>query len=467
MKTYKLWLEPDPLIPEFKRLRFAEVDVPVQEIIRRGIHPKSMEQDFHPSDSFGLNTLTTEILNDKGMKISGLVEFGYCENISEESSYFYGRNNFEINAKKISENTCFTDDLDYSKLIAIARRRLKETWSHRVAVNLAKKVYNEFNNLRDFLKKKDKNIKLSGYKDIDRYEINKIISLDDFEGHDKAIIACGIESPNFRKTSFIGKITTHDGYLSLIDGFDQFSIIVSEGGKENKFELTCRCRRQDNEVYIMPDIGKDGRKRRMAMEFAEKWSKNSDKYCFTVSLDTIAEMIEKPGIRISFEGIRYKGSNDCHIPDIKANGQRVERYAVGRYPTMKNTNEEIKEILQAHGVSMTGKKEELLEKLAKLSVFLYSELNDTLNNYFKNREYIKIPRIKKDKEKSFPLLEELDLGQMVLAMYIVRHLRGNTILESAHVNDTYELSDLARALIRGKIGIDGVFVEVETKQIGV
>jgi len=466
MKTYKLWFEHDPLIPEFKQLHFAEADVSVKEIIQRGIYPKSMEQDFFSSDSFGLNTFTIEILNDKRMKIPGFTEFGYCENISEVSSYFFGRNNFEMNAKKIADNICFIDDLDYPALFTLAKRRLTETWSHKVAVNLAQQVYPDFNDLRDFLKKKDKTIKLSGYKDLKKYEIHTIVSLDDFEGHDKTIIACGIQWPNFRKTDFLRKITTSDGYLSLIDGFDRFSLVISEDENEITFELTCRCRRKDNEVYIMPDIDNDERKRRMAREFAENWSNNTGKLCFTVSLDTIVDMIEKTDIRISFEGIRYTGSNDCHIPYIKANGPILERYVVGKHPTFKSTNEEIKEILQKHGVSMTGKKEKLIDKLAKRSVFLYSELNDTLNNYFIPRKFVKIPRLKDDQEKFFPLLENLDLGQMVLAMYILRHLRGNAILEAIHVNDTYELTDLARALMYGKIEVDGVFVKVENIKNG-
>jgi len=465
MKAFKLWMEPDQALPEFKRLRFAETDVSVQDIITRGIHPESMIHDFYTNESCGLNVRIMDVLNEKDMKIPGIMEFGYCTDISVVPSYYYRRDDFTVNAEKISENICFTESLDYSELITIAKRRLTDTWSHKVAVNLAKRIYHEFNHLRDFLKKKDKNIKLSGYKDLDKYQIHTIVSLQDFDGHDKAIISCGIPNPNFRKTAFIRRITTPGGYLSLTDGFDQFSIIVSEGDDECKFELTCRCRRDGDMITIMPDAGDDKRKRRMALEFAQRWSVTGT-FCFTVSLDIIAEMIETPGLQISFKGIRYKGSNDCQIPEIKVNGSRVERYAVGRYPTFQSTNEKIKGILQAYGVSMTGKKEALIEKIAKLSVFLYSEFNDTLNEYFTTRKYIKIPRLEKDREKSFPLLGNLDLGQMVLAMYIVRHLRGNVILDSTHVNDTYELIDLARALICSKIEVNGVFVRVETIEQG-
>jgi hypothetical protein len=50
---------------------------------------------------------------------------------------------------------------------------------------------------------------------------------------------------------------------------------------------------------------------------------------------------------------------------------------------------------------------------------------------------------------------------MLLAMYAVKHVRGNTILEASHVNDTFELEDLARALIGGNVSVNGVFLRIE------
>ncbi len=46
-------------------------------------------------------------------------------------------------------------------------------------------------------------------------------------------------------------------------------------------------------------------------------------------------------------------------------------------------------------------------------------------------------------------------------MYALRHMRGNTILEARHINDTFELEDMARALIKEDVTVNGVFVKVE------
>ena len=97
-------------------------------------------------------------------------------------------------------------------------------WKHEIARDLAQAVYPVFNDLRDFLKEKDKRVKLSSYKEIENYDLSTIISVDDFTGQDKAIISLAIERPNFRKASFLNKITTSDGYLSLIEQYDWFGL---------------------------------------------------------------------------------------------------------------------------------------------------------------------------------------------------------------------------------------------------
>ena len=158
MKTFILWLEPEQEIPEFKRLRFKVRDLPVQDIIQKGIHPKNMKENYSCYNNCEINDRITEILNETGLKIPELEGSGYCEDISEYSSYCYSRDDFEQNARRISNTIYFVDELDYPTLLAIAKRRLTETWSHTTVLNLAKWIYQDFNDLRDFLKSKDKNL---------------------------------------------------------------------------------------------------------------------------------------------------------------------------------------------------------------------------------------------------------------------------------------------------------------------
>lgn len=459
MKTYKLWLEPDHDIPEFKRLKCDIVDHPIQDIIRRGLHPEKLSANGRNYDSCQLNARITEIINVKEYKIIELVEAGYCDDISEYNSYYYSRDVCMENIQKISESIYFVDKLDYPTLLTIARRQLVEAWSHTTALELAQSIYHEFNDLRSFLKFKDKKLKLSGYKDISNYELDKVLSLDDFEGQDKALIANGISSRNFRNSTFLDSITTSDGYLSLKDSFDQFSINLKNNKRENNRNLTFHCKRNGDRILVMPDIDDCDEQRLIAKKFARRWGNNSSKICFHVTLDKLAEMIKRSDISISFDGTRYKDEDCTDVSSIRLNGVQVERYSVGRYLTSEDTNEAIKDLLRNHNVSMTGKKTELIKKMAGLVARLYNAYNASLDRHFQKQKYIKIPRINHTRVPALPVLQELELGQMLIAMYIIKHLRGNAILDPTHDNNTYELKDLAYALITKKINVNGIFIK--------
>jgi len=286
-----------------------------------------------------------------------------------------------------------------------------------------------------------------------------VLSLDDFEGQDKAIIAHGISSHNFRKSTFLDPITTPDGYLSLKKRFDQFSINLKNNKRENNQNLTFHCKRNKDMVLVMPDIDVCDEQRLIAKKFAKRWGNNSSRICFHVTLDKLAEMIKMSDISISFEGTRYKDEDCTDISSIRLNGAQVERYSVGRYLTSEDTNEAIKDLLRNHNISMTGKKTDLVIKMAGLAARLYNAYNASLGGHFQKQKYIKIPRINHVRVPSLPVLQELELGQTLIAMYIIKHLRGNAILDPKHDNNTYELKDLAFALITKKINVNGVFIK--------
>ena len=142
----------------------------------------------------------------------------------------------------------------------------------------------------------------------------------------------------------------------------------------------------------MPDTGRDTYKREKAETFAKKWSNGTGKYCFTVNLDIIAQMLEEPGITITFNGFRYNEKNNISPSAyMRIRGPTVKRFSIQKYPTVNSTNELIKGILAENEVSMTGKKEALIEKLVKLATDRYKALSPVLDCFFTNNTYIKIP----------------------------------------------------------------------------
>jgi hypothetical protein len=91
---------------------------------------------------------------------------------------------------------------------------------------------------------------------------------------------------------------------------------------------------------------------------------------------------------------------------------------------------------------MTGRKEELVDKLARLAVKSYETVKPRLDDCFAKRRFIRVER--GSDGQHFPLLEGYDIRHLLLTMYVMKHLRGNVILEARHENDTSDSYSTAR-----------------------
>ena len=461
MKTYRLWLDADADIPAFKRLRFEETEVPFADILGRGIHPNSMNSEISGRELDSLRKRLYELLNDPERKIPHLASLGYGADLEESKSYYY-RYDLASNLANIAEHIRFVDELDYPKLVELAVECLRRKWSHEIARDLAQAVYSDFNDLRDFLKRKDNRIKLSRYKDLDNNDLARTTTVDDFTGQDKALIACAVKEPNFRKISFLEKVTTPDGFLSLTGRFDWFGLVLREEERPSERDLYFLCEVEGKTIHVMPDPGADPVKRRKAENLARRWSGGTGAWCFSTSLDTIEKILGEPNIKLTFYGFSY-GDKNAYRPSasMQVQGPPVGRFAVQRYPTVDSTNELVKGILTGHEISMTGRKEQLIGKLVTLAAERYKALEPILDRFFTGHSYLKIHQAERKKGDPFPVLEDTPIEQLILGIFIVRHLRGNVVLEATCENAAVGVADTARALIDKKIDLDCDFIAVE------
>ena len=146
----------------------------IRDVLMGGIHPWTTNQDgtdVHPSliDAF------LQRLNDETAKVAELESFGYGHDVSAQQGYYYEKKTrFARTLGVRSERTCDSwTTLSYLQLLDIAKRRLRESWNHRTARTLAERTCPGFQELRRFLKAKDKTVKLSGYGDIDQYDLGQ------------------------------------------------------------------------------------------------------------------------------------------------------------------------------------------------------------------------------------------------------------------------------------------------------
>ena len=206
MKTeaYRLFLEQDKDIPRFKRFNFEKEKVSVTKVLTEGIHPHLLAHDRYGRGTSHLIETIFKILNQQEFLVKELKDLGYCYEISPWTSYYYYGSEgerLEENLERIRQNIYFVEKLSFEELLEIAKDQLMKNWSYEVVRKLVESCFfRDFNSLRSFLKGKKNEIKLKGYEDIKKYELHRILKLDDFSGKEKILISHGLPVTNFRSS---------------------------------------------------------------------------------------------------------------------------------------------------------------------------------------------------------------------------------------------------------------------------
>ncbi len=456
-RALRLWLEPDRLYPRFQRLTWEKVDVPIRDVLVGGVHPW-MENpegtDIHPS----LIDAILKRLNDSSAKVSELGSFGYTHDVCAQQIFYRERKTrFERTLDVIRECVYFVDGLTYLQLLDIAKQRLRESWDHRTAHTLAERACPTFQELRQFLKAKDKSIKLSGYGDIGQYDLGQVLSLDDFEDRDGLIVAEAIPSLNFRKAGFLGNITDSHGRLRLVPDIRRVTLTMVPEGTDY-VHLVWHVERDGETCRFRPEVGGSDAKRKKAAVFAEEWREDDGRLCFNTSLRRLSEMVERRVVVPSFPSLNYGYEYRGPTATAEVHESRVTAYFIGGFYDKKSNGDSLKEILREYGVSMSGNKAQLLQKLAKLTARQYTKHLPEMDSFFSRNRFVRISAIPPKSER-LPLLEdERLLRSLLLTMYALKHLRGSAILDAAHDNNTYTVEQLAHALLNGKVAFTGAFL---------
>ena len=455
LQTFKLWLEPDRDIPQFKRLCWAMEPVLIRDVLLEGIHPWD-----GPNKHYTLADTVVNIINSDAGQMPEMEQFRYCYDINVPNGYTWVRSSrFERTLHTIHESLFFVENLSYLELLDIAKSILRRKWDHFMAREMARSACPGFQELRQFLKNKDKELKLSGYEDIDRYDLGKVLSLEDFSQRDSLIISTAIPTLNFRRASVLQKITDDQGRLRLTPNIRHL-LLTETGHATNDSVLSWCVSGTDNNWRFRPDLGDSWDKRPRAEAFAKQWRTDYGRLCFTTTIDNLVAMVEGDRVMPSFPSLNYNSDDKGNTAAAKVHGAQVQAFRIGPFARADNTGEYLKDILGEYGVSKTGNKDKLVKKLAALTAEKYAEHLPELDQFFSTYRFLRM-RVAPKNTVELPLLKDMaDLRNLVLTMYAVKHLRGDTILESSHENDAYTDEELAHALITGKTDMVGAFLRV-------
>ena len=199
LQTFRFWLEPDKDIPEFKRLRWQVVGVSIADVLLQGVHPW-----MGPDKCWSLPDEFVKHLNQEEVKVPALIRFSLSHDLLDGYGTHYGtRCRFTRMLEVIQQDIYFVEELSYLHLLEIAKARIRGRWCHDVALDLAKQAFGLFQDLRQFLKSKDRKIKLSSFEDLDRYDLSQVLCVEDFADRDALLIRQGIPNQNFRSVRFL------------------------------------------------------------------------------------------------------------------------------------------------------------------------------------------------------------------------------------------------------------------------
>lgn len=461
IQAVKLWLEPDKEVPLFQTLRWALTEMGIEEVLLTGVHP--WVGSDRPST---LSSALLQRINEKTAKVANLVEHGLCCDVVALPQLYAGASSTMGNVlDNLGRSVYFVDDLDYLKLRDIAVGQLNKAWNSILAWRIARAAYPTFQELRRFLKTKDKALKLRSYMDLDRYDLGKRLSVDDFSDHDTLLISEGLPTRNFRRAAWLSEITDGQGRLRLVPEIKHLTAKAILAGTDAKpthsRQLTWHVTRRDRMLVFRPDLRADLDARLLATQFAERWRTNEGRLCFETSLDRLVEMVESGQATVEFPSLTYRNSEEQRAPvaRVELQGSFIPAYTVGSFPNQGQPIRVLENTLRECHVSTSGRKEELLRRLAVVATEQYEKHLIQLEAYFAHRRFIRMD-FAPDQTTQFPVLRNQPLRSLLLAMYVLKHLRGNAILYATHENDTYTIDDLALALVTSKVKLTGAFLTV-------
>ena len=459
MKTIRLWFERDPHMPAAQRLRYAWTEVPLRQVLLTGIHPWQGVY-AHPS----LQQALAELLNGDGMKPAALEEGGYCRDLygGFGGSPHYGEGSpLEQLLTQVGERVLFVDEgCGPEGLLASAREQLARRWTHTTVRELLYRLGLNFNELRRFIKGRAPQVKLRGYADLERYDLAETLTLEDFSGRPDLLISLVWPSITCRRQVFLASVTTDGGYLSLLPEIDRFQLQVSGAGQR----VTYNGQRQGDGVRLIPHLQGGEGERRLARGMASRHSGGRQRYCFSLSLEALCRLVEEEGAQIAFPSLSYTEVVAHLVSQATVRPLRVTSYGVGRTVTAADTVAVLRQRLGSYGVSRQGNKGELVTKLAGLAMRIYGEHEGEMDRYFRAQPFIRAAGVGSQQPESFPLLQDVPLGNMALNLYLLRHLRGDAVVDPDYEDDSTGVKDMALALLEKRVQLTDAFLRVEANR---
>jgi len=458
LQTVRVWLEPHPEVPKCKQVRWEVVDVSLKDVLMGGVHPYLKGSTDYPAIR-----AMAERFNDSAFKVPELDQEGYCRDVNSLLVHEYrGPDKVAAFLTHIQEQALLVEDMTFLELVAIAKERMRALWSHGLAREMLQWAIGNLAEIRRFLKTKDASIRLSSYEDVQGLPLSRILSVDDFAGHDRLIIDKSLPTTIFRSASYVDSITDAQGRLKLAERNAYMSLEVYDRDNLDAGPLMLNVTvDEDGRAIARPDVVDIQCVRDVARVIAKTWRIDEGRMVFKTTVDKLEQMVEAGFARPSFPALQYGLKLKCPISRARIQGPSLQTYAIGSTLTQTCHADTLRSLLEHYGKAKSGPKDILVRKIAELAEERYQAQKADLDALFSEKRYVHLPKNDRNFEL-FPILEgEMDsMSRFILTLYATSHLRGNAILDPTHVNDTCSINESALALLTGKVSLEGVFLPI-------
>jgi len=456
MNALKLRLIPDDRLPMLYRLQHEVAEVGIEEVLEKGVHP--WVPNLQPPD---IVEGFLARLNRVDAKPGNLQAYPFSNDLhAGNNGYYSSRPRFEQLFQRVHDEILFCEpNLDFQGLLKLATDLLRDHWRSSLVLQLAEKAYPQFSELRRFLKAKHPKAKLRGYDDLREYDWGRYVSLSDFQNHERLLIDEAVQPLNLRVKGFVGSITDEQGRLKMRESIDHLQLMQND--QKNRLSVvTWQAKRQGSGWNMRPQLGNSSQIRKEAEQFAKEWKRDGGKLCFTVQTDDIARMVETGAATPGFPGLRYYASDQMPKVSAQVLKQQVQVYGLGVAPRLGWHADRLKDILRDYEKPASGIKNELAAKIAQLAVEEYHRHQKELTAFFTENRFIRATQASKPTEVLPVLNREDSLTGLLLRMYLLRHLRGNVLVDPTHQNDSTPLEALAEAILYERVDVAGALLRV-------
>lgn len=459
MKLYglKIWLEPDHRISAFSRMGYERIEVPIEDVLLKGIHPESamgVSGDFCQAAE-----LFSRRLNDGEHRFDALsVQHLNAEIIvSSQGSYHDKRTALARTLEQVGHGVYFANEVTYDRIVKLARKYASTHWSHERAWNLLRSSRSGFSELRAFVKEKHPKLKIGSYDDMNDLDLANLLSVGDFMDEEQSLVLEALNCRNFRKVSALRGLTDDRHRVKFLDRIDWFELVVNPNRTHDCGQVKYACGVHGNTVHFKPELVASESQRKFARAFAREYRTTGGDYCFTMPVTLVQGILEHEEVALRFNNVRYlQRLNPLHST-ARLRKEQIPRFGIS-WRKME-TLDQFRDALRTHGWKISGRKSELIKRTAKLAAERYAEVVPVLSEWFSDQRYVRVPNTQRF-PTPFPLLEDEPLQNLLLSMFLMRHLRGNTVVDVNHENQSVQPEDMAEALLVGKTELKGCFLKI-------